>query len=132
MTWRHANRTDLPLALLWAAAAALAVAGAPWLPWIARAMPPCALHSLTGIPCLTCGSTRAALALTQGDWTLALALNPLATGAIVVGVAGGLAAPLWVAGRGPLPRSLGSAGRWRVAACLVLAAHWIYLIATRH
>jgi hypothetical protein len=130
MTWRPADRGDLPLAVLWAAAAALAVVATPWLSWVARALPPCALHSLTGIPCLACGSTRAALALTQGEWMLALALNPLAAGLILVGVAGGFAAPLWVAAKGPLPRALGAAARWRAAAWLALVAQWSYLIAT--
>jgi hypothetical protein len=131
LTWRRAGRDDLPMAVLWAASAALALAVAPFAASLARALPPCALHQLLGVPCATCGSTRAMLALTHGDLLQAFAWNPLATLAALVLVLG-LAAPAWVAWRGPLPRLIGPWPlSWRLAAWLVLAAQWIYLIAMR-
>ena len=44
------------------------------MPW-----PQCTFRTLTGIPCLTCGSTRAGLAFLQGDLGSAWRFNPLST-----------------------------------------------------
>jgi hypothetical protein len=131
LTWRRAGRDDLPVALLWGASAALALAAAPFAASLARALPPCALHQWLGVPCATCGSTRALLALTHGDVLGALVWNPLATlGAL--GLLLGIAAPAWVALRAPLPRISGPWPlAWRLVAWGVLAAQWIYLIAMR-
>ncbi len=41
--------------------------------------PDCAFKGLTGIPCLTCGSTRALVHLSHGDVLSAFAMNPLMT-----------------------------------------------------
>ena len=132
MSWRRAARVDLPLALLWAGAAVMAIVLAPFLEPLARMLPPCALHALTGVPCFACGSTRAALALAHGDPIGALALNPLAAMAMVVLVPGGLAAPLWVLGGGPVPQLDGALPRGaRLGAWLLVAAQWGYLVASR-
>ncbi|TMQ72802.1 MAG: DUF2752 domain-containing protein [Candidatus Eisenbacteria bacterium] len=132
MTWRRAGRPDLPLALLWTASAVVAVVCAPLLPTVARALPPCALHALTGVPCVACGSTRAAMALTHGRVLEALALNPLAALTMMGGVVGGFVAPGWVALHGPLP---GFDRAWsrgsRIAAWCAVAAQWAYLILVR-
>jgi hypothetical protein len=45
---------------------------------IAAIWPPCLLRTTTGIPCPSCGMTRAAAALAHGDWLAALAWHPLA------------------------------------------------------
>ncbi|HET9325175.1 MAG TPA: DUF2752 domain-containing protein [Candidatus Eisenbacteria bacterium] len=132
MTWRRARSDDLPLALLWLASAVVAMALMPWLPIAARILPSCALHSMTGIPCFACGSSRAALALTQGDWPQALALNPLASLAMLAGCLGGLVAPAWVALRAPLPGLDDAASRrLRIVAWCAVLAQWAYLILTR-
>ncbi len=54
--------------------------------WLALGMgfPACTLRTFTGIPCLTCGGTRCARALMDGDVWLALAWNPLVTLSAVV------------------------------------------------
>jgi hypothetical protein len=41
--------------------------------------PDCVFKGLTGIPCLTCGSTRAVVRLSHGDILPAFELNPLTT-----------------------------------------------------
>ena len=42
------------------------------LPW-----PICLFHTLTGVPCITCGATRAAIACLHGEFLNALRWNPL-------------------------------------------------------
>ncbi|MGA9522305.1 MAG: DUF2752 domain-containing protein [Myxococcaceae bacterium] len=38
----------------------------------------CMLHAATGLPCPGCGMTRGIAAITQGEFTVAAALNPFA------------------------------------------------------
>jgi hypothetical protein len=41
--------------------------------------PQCVFKGLTGIPCLTCGSTRSVVFLSRGEILSAFAMNPLTT-----------------------------------------------------
>jgi len=47
--------------------------------WLKAALPTprCIFHTLTGLPCPTCGMTRAAQALLRGDFSAAFGWNPL-------------------------------------------------------
>lgn len=119
------------LGLLWGAVAAALVALSPFAARIAPALPACPFKSLTGLPCLTCGATRAALALGRFDFGAAFAVSPLAAAAWTVLIAGGLAAGIASLARlevpeppGNLPRAL----RWAVPAAVL--ANWAYLIWT--
>ena len=78
MRFRPATNDDRQLALLWLAAAVSAVALRPL--WIAFAphLRPCIFRGLTGVPCPTCGTTRAATAFLNGELAGAFAANPLA------------------------------------------------------
>jgi hypothetical protein len=92
-------------------------------------LPACPFKSWLAVPCVTCGATRAALALARLDLRAALALNPLAAigwvGLIIGGVvAGGLS----MAGR-PLPvPALRPTVPVRIAIAVALLADWAYLI----
>ena len=130
MTWRATARDDLPLAALWSLGSLCALAMAPLVPLLSRLTGPCPFHALTGLPCLTCGTTRAALALVRGDLATALTFNPLAASAMVTGALGGFVAPGWVALRWPVPRAGGSRSA-RVAIALALAANWGYVLGRR-
>jgi len=54
--------------------------------------PVCIFHTVTGVPCPSCGTTRAALLLLKGQVGTSLAKNPLG----VVAVAFMLISPVWV------------------------------------
>lgn len=117
------------LGFLWGAVAAGLLALAPLAPRLAIAAPACPLRSLVGVPCLTCGSTRAALALSRLDLWAALTVNPLAAAGWLVLVAGGLMAGLLALRGIPLREP-----SWRLSLplrlviVLVLLANWVYVI----
>lgn len=46
----------------------------------------CVFKGLTGIPCLTCGSTRSLMYLSHGDFLSAFGMNPLASLCLIAGV----------------------------------------------
>jgi hypothetical protein len=137
IAWRAATGDDRTLAAVLAGgvatAAVLAAVAAPVAPALARLLPGCVFHALTGIPCPACGTTRAALALLAGDPFAALGFNPLATLAAVAAVTFALMAPLWLAAGGGIPRftAAPAGGLPRGARLLVvsaLAAQWAWLV----
>ena len=81
-----------------------------------------------GVPCLTCGSTRALLALARFDVGQALSWNPLAAAAAILLVLGGIGAlGAALAGRGvEAPRP---SPALRAAVALAVAANWAFLVA---
>lgn len=90
----------------------------------------CVFRAVTGVPCPTCGSTRATLALASGQLNLAFRYNPLISAAWLI-------LPVALLGARVLKarsRSISVATRrWAVrGAVLVLAvaglANWIYVL----
>ena len=91
----------------------------------------CYLKALTGIPCPTCGSTRAVGCLAHGDLPGAFAMNPLATAALLALVPWALCdLALLTRGRA-LGLSVSPRGGQvlRIAVVVALVANWAYLIA---
>lgn len=135
MRMHHASREARQLALLWGAAAAAAVVLRPfWLQLALLGLPPCPLRAATGIPCPTCGTTRATVALLHGEVGIAFSLNPLATLAGMVFVLGGILAVAWVWVKAPLPQLPSSLSLGRALASglvLALLANWAWLLAHR-
>lgn len=119
------------MAWVWAVAAvSAALLGPVWSAAIPN-MPRCLLRHVTGIPCPTCGSSRAALALIHGEVLDALRWNPAVTLAILAFGVGGVLAPAWVHLGGRLPVLTGR--EQRVAAGVVvggMAVNWLYLVLT--
>jgi hypothetical protein len=119
---------DRRLGLIWGAVALAAAVLVHFATPLAPLLPHCLFRELTGLPCPTCGTAHAALALARLDLPHALAFNPLATlGALVFLVGGVAAAAASLAGR-PLtePRLSGPAPR--SAALLAVAANWAWLL----
>lgn len=91
----------------------------------------CLFRAVTGLPCMTCGATRALGELVAGNVPGAFAMNPLATlgafGLIPWGI-GDLA--LMTRGRALALEVAPPGGRvLRVVAVLAVIANWAYLIA---
>lgn len=95
-------------------------------------LPGCPFHAMTGLPCPTCGGTRALMALARLQWHEALVLNPLVTSAAVLWgpLMLAFALPARSARRSPAEPALRlfgtSAGRLIFIA--MIAANWAYLI----
>jgi hypothetical protein len=118
----------------WAPLAALAlylllVATAHWTAGRAEAViPVCRFKLVTGIPCPTCGATRAAFSLLAGHLVEAWRFNPLMTCAY-------LAAPPWLGmaffARRRVVVEFSRPARWVAVGALAVAAagNWFYLIA---
>ena len=91
----------------------------------------CVFHAVTGLPCLTCGATRAIAELVAGDIRGAVAMNPLATIAAIGMVPWGLAdLVLMTRGRAvAVEAAPGGARVVRIAALALVAVNWAYLVA---
>jgi hypothetical protein len=93
----------------------------------------CPLRKETGIPCLSCGMTRAFDWFMQGRFLDSLRVNPLGFVLAVLSVLGGAYFAGWAL-RLRLPRvALVVPARWelrlRGIAVLILVANWVYVLA---
>ncbi len=119
------------LALLWGAVAGVLVAASPWASVFGDALWECAFKSWTGIPCPTCGTARAAVALARLDVLEALSRYPLPALAWIFLLAGGLAAAaMALLGRQPPPIPSRIPVWGRVAIVAAVLGNWMYSIAT--
>ena len=129
MRVRSTTKDERQLALLWLAAAVSAIVLRPL--WLAAAphFGSCVFRSLTGIPCPSCGTTRAATAFLQGDLITAFINNPLAALAGLLFVVGAPIAVIWTTARWSVPSLSNPLPFWvRIGAVCLIAANWIYLI----
>ena len=135
LLWRGRSANEPDHELIWLAVSASSIAGgAVWLafalPW-----PRCAFLAVTGLPCVTCGATRCAIAFLRGDFLSALRWNPLAFVAFCALIAFDLYAAIVVVGRTPRLRivdwTIAQKNAGRIVVISLLALNWIYLL-TRH
>jgi len=91
----------------------------------------CPFRRLTGLPCPTCGATRAFAALGRGDLRESFAMNPLLT----LGALGILAAAVASLARRIAARpairvrlSPGDHRALRISCVVALGANWLYLL----
>ena len=125
---RASNHGELELLFVLVGISALLLAWTYPL-WGPQLHAACPLRTLTGIPCPTCGGTRAIVAAARGDWIAALRFNPMlgiAGIALVLGVPllAGMAVGEW---RRPAWDRLATPFVLRLVAAAALA-NWLYLI----
>jgi len=126
----EARAGGLPLGLIFGGSGLLGAVLVALLHLDHLGMTMCALKLITGIPCPTCGGTRAVGLLTRLDVPGALAMNPLvALGALLV-VPWFLADLLLVFRRRALDVSVtpAVARLLRVGVVAALGANWLYLV----
>ena len=119
------------LAVLWGVLAVSSLLLRPlWLA-VAPLLPPCPYRALTGLPCLSCGTTPAPDAVRHRRPRDALMINPLAALAGIAFVAGGAIAPLWAVFDLPVPRlAKAPACALRFSLAALLLSSWAWLIVT--
>lgn len=90
----------------------------------------CYFKGLTGLPCLSCGSTRALGRLAHLDWRGAWAMNPLATSGIVLVLFWGLGDLALLPRRRALSLEVSPAlaPLLRYAVIALVIANWLYLV----
>ena len=128
----EARPDGLPLGAIFLAigvlgAAAVAVLHLDRLPILV-----CLFRAATGIPCLTCGATRAAALLATGDLSGAFAMNPLATAGALALVPWGLADLVLLPRGRALAVELAPSAAWAARGLAVAAVlvNWGYLVAS--
>ncbi|QDU59401.1 hypothetical protein Pan216_02290 [Planctomycetes bacterium Pan216] len=86
LTWHRPVRGDFDHERLWGGVILLAaVTMLVWFGLFALPTPSCLFKESTGLPCPTCGSTRAVEALLSGKFGASLRLNPMVpAGAVLV------------------------------------------------
>jgi hypothetical protein len=116
--------------VVWLAAAALLVV-ARMYPFDRFPLVSCPLKSMTGIPCPTCGMTRAFVRITHGQWATAFHVSPLgallALASVGVAIYGLLRLTVW---RRPFELQL-TPTESRVLRGVVVSAfvlNWMYLV----
>jgi hypothetical protein len=126
-------RAGPPLGAIFAGIGALAALAVGLLNLDRLPLPLCYVKAFTGLPCPTCGGTRALGRLFDLDVAGALAMNPLATTA-AFGLVAWAAADLALIARGrgralglEVSPRLGLA--LRVAAVVAIVLNWAYLVA---
>jgi hypothetical protein len=120
-----------PLGAIYAGLGVLAGA-AVWLLRLDRVpLTFCVFKGLTGLPCPTCGSTRALGRLFVLDFAGALAMNPFTTLVAVVLAAWGIADLALLPRRQALglEMSPGLGHALRLLALVLFLANWVYLVA---
>lgn len=77
--WSPRRDAGVDYELLWGAVLLVVFAAARLLPSRLLTWYPCPFHKVTGMPCPTCGTTRATLHAVHLEWGAAFSLNPLGT-----------------------------------------------------
>jgi hypothetical protein len=105
--------------------------------WFAARLPTpqCVFHTLTGLPCVTCGATRSAFQFLHGHFSASFFFNPLALLAFCSVLAYDLYALVILATRAPRLRfenfSRSEKRLARGAVIILLAVNWLYLLTAR-
>jgi len=133
LVWRRVPANEFNYELVWLSVSAAAlVFGSIWLR-LGLPTPHCPFLEITGYPCLTCGATRCAIALTNFDFVEAWRWNPLAFLALCAIGLFNLYAAIVLVGRLPRLRTIDwtrpEKNAVRIAVVVLILLNWVYLLA---
>lgn len=129
LEFRRLDRHELDHEVIWLfTSLGMALCGAAWL-YLGLPRPACHFREALGIPCPTCGATRATMEIMQGDVLGALLLNPLYTAGLALILVYDLYAATVLFGRLPRLRFTEAAGlallRWAIIAVVLINWGWL-------
>lgn len=121
----------VPIGAILAACAVVAIAMVAVLPLRHLPFSLCVFKAVTGVPCLTCGTTRTLALLARLDLAGALAMNPLVAAGVLA------LAPWAAADLALMPRrralalelSPAAARAARIAVVAAVVLNWVWLVA---
>jgi hypothetical protein len=131
-TWRpDSSEPGVDHELIWGAIGLLTLVAARLVPLALTDWYKCPFHTFTGIPCLTCGMTRAFRHVVHFRFAEAFSLNPLGSALCIFTALYVLYALALIVLRLPRPRVRleSRAARWtlRLGLPLILLVNWVYL-----
>ena len=133
LVWRRIPPDNFNYELVWLTLSMAAAIGAAMLLRFALPMLRCPFLAMTGYPCLTCGATRCAIALSHGDFSAAWLWNPLAFVALGAVALFDVYAAIVLLARSPRLRIVdwtrAEKNAIRIGVVALIAANWIYLLA---
>jgi hypothetical protein len=132
LEWRRLRPGELDAELIWLCVTVAAAAiGLMWLA-LQLPVPQCTFRTISGLPCVTCGATRGAMALARGDISTAFWLNPLVFAGIAAIALFDAYALVVLLARAPRLRVAFASPRARpvlvAISCAALLLNWIYLL----
>ena len=135
LLWRRRSGNEPDHELIWLTVSAVSIAGgAAWLA-LALPWPRCPFLAVTGLPCVTCGATRSAIAFLHGDFVSAFRWNPLAFVAFCAVIAFDLYAAIvlvgWTTRLRIVDWTVTEKNVTRILVLSLLALNWTYLLAHR-
>ena len=132
ITARRLAPQEIDHELVWLLVSLGTFAGLALWRWARLAMPRCVFHSLTGLPCVTCGATRSAWQFLHGHFLASFLFNPLAFLACCGITLFDFYAAVIVLTSAPRFRlekfSVPEKAILRGLAVFLIAANWLYLI----
>ena len=135
LVWRRMPAAGFDHELVWlSVSVAVFAGGAAWLA-LGLDWPQCPFLAMTGLPCMTCGATRATITFLHANFLQAFSWNPLAFLALCGVAAFDLYAVVVLLSRGPRLRLVDwtktEKNVFRIVIVCALLLNWMYLLAHR-
>lgn len=135
LVWRRISPESFNHELVWLAVSlASLLAGGVWLQ-LGLPMLRCPFHTITGYPCLTCGTTRCAIALAQGNFLAAWSWNPLAflalCGLALFNLYAVIVLPTGASRLRLVDFTRAEKNAVRIAVIVLISVNWVYLLEHR-
>lgn len=130
---RQRKSGHIEFGIIYGGIALIALAVVRFLPALTTVLPSCLFRDITGMPCPTCGSTRALLRLSHGDVPGSLAMNPLLSVILIIAIISFLYGGLTLLpGAKRICISLSGREKETIRSLVILLflVHWGYLIVT--
>ena len=133
LTFQNRATSQIEFGIIYGTMALLLIGAARVLPILSIA-PSCAFKGITGIPCPTCGTTRAVVYLSRGDVAAAFTMNPLAALGLMAAVPYlfySVIALIFNLPRMSLVLNRSERIATQTTAVVLLLVQWVYLISTQ-